>query len=175
MFVTCIAMWEHVLLPHYCQLVLWNHEKTSALHYTHCIYTQNEQWKCWSLNNQFVAMLWANKFYKVSKALRESNMVLAFRIGYCNSRKAANITLITVGIVVISLEIYRYFVTIPTALEVTNVRMSSKYLPEILMFPKPAFNLKAMQQKNFKGDTKKDKRNEIELLYQERFNSSWGI
>ena len=71
----------------------------------------------------------------------------------CNKlRKPANVTMIIVGFVLISLEIYTYFVTKPTAVEFKDdIQMRSKYLPEILMCPRPAFNLKAMQKKGFKG------------------------
>ena len=60
--------------------------------------------------------------------------------------------MIMVGVVLISIEIHTYFVIKPTAVEFKDdIKMTSKYLPEILFCPRPAFNLKAMQQKGFKG------------------------
>ena len=69
-----------------------------------------------------------------------------------NFRKFATIALLIVGVVLISHELYTYFVAKPTAVEFKDgIQMTSKYLPEILMCPRPAFNLKAMQQKGFNG------------------------
>ncbi len=69
-----------------------------------------------------------------------------------NLRKSANVIMIIVGLVLISLQIHTYFVTKPTAMEFKDdIQMKTKYLPEILMCPRPAFNLKAMQKKGFKG------------------------
>ena len=65
-----------------------------------------------------------------------------------NLRKLATVTLLIVGVVLISLEIYTYFVTKPTSVEFKDgIQMTSKYLPDILMCPRPAFNLKVMQQR----------------------------
>ena len=69
-----------------------------------------------------------------------------------NLRKSATVALLMVGVVLISMEIYTYFVTKPTAVEFKDgIQMTSKYLPEILLCPRPAFNLKAMQKKGFNG------------------------
>ena len=69
-----------------------------------------------------------------------------------NLRKSATVALLIVGVVLISLQIYKYFVTKPTSVEFKDgIQMTSKYLPDILMCPRPAFNLKAMQEKGFKG------------------------
>ena len=76
----------------------------------------------------------------------------SFNISFFNLKKFANAAMIIVGIVLISIEIHTYFVIKPTAVEFKDdIQMTSKYLPEILFCPKPAFNLKAMQQKGFKG------------------------
>ena len=76
----------------------------------------------------------------------------SFNISLFNLRKFANATMIMVGIVLISIEIHTYLVIKPTAVEFKDdIQMTSKYLPEILFCPRPSFNLKAMQQKDFKG------------------------
>ena len=76
----------------------------------------------------------------------------SFIISCFNLRKFVNVTMIMVGVVLISIEIHTYFVIKPTAVEFKDdIKMTSKYLPEILFCPRPAFNLKAMQQKGFKG------------------------
>ena len=76
----------------------------------------------------------------------------SFYISFFKLKKFANTSMIMVGIVLISIEIHTYFVIKPTAVEFKDdIRMTSKYLPEILFCPRPAFNLKALQQKDFKG------------------------
>ena len=71
---------------------------------------------------------------------------------FFNLKKFLGLTMIIVGIVLISIEIHTYFVTKPTSVEFKDdIRLTSKYLPEIIFCPRPAFNLKAMQQKGFKG------------------------
>ena len=69
-----------------------------------------------------------------------------------NLRKVAIVAMIIVGIVLISMDIYTYLVTMPTSVEFKDdIKMTSNYLPEILLCPRPAFNLKVMQQKGFEG------------------------
>ena len=73
-------------------------------------------------------------------------------VSYLSLRKSATAVMMIVGVVLIYLEIYTYFVTKPTSVEFKDgIQMKSKYLPEILICPRPAFNLKTMQQKGFNG------------------------
>ena len=56
-----------------------------------------------------------------------------------------------IGVYLIGREFYSFIFIQPTTLEVTTAKMSSKFLPEILLCPEPTFILDAVIESGFKG------------------------
>ena len=60
-------------------------------------------------------------------------------------------TFAMIGVYLIGREFYSFIFIQPTTLEVTTAKMSSKFLPEILLCPEPTFVLDAVREAGFKG------------------------
>lgn len=60
-------------------------------------------------------------------------------------------TFAAIGTYLIGREFYSFVFIQPTSLEVTTARMSTKYLPDILLCPEPTFILEAVEKSGFEG------------------------
>ena len=60
-------------------------------------------------------------------------------------------TFAAIGTYLIGREFYSFVFIQPTSLEVTTARMSTKYLPDILLCPEPTFILEAVERSGFEG------------------------
>ena len=132
----------------------WNYYWFTALHSKTLWLSQ--KWFCNSVKDLGVLLLtdtclFANIFVQTWSLCIKNCFPRMMKLLGETLKSILNWTFGIIGVYLIGREFYSFIFIQPTTLEVTTAKMSSKFLPEILLCPEPTFILDAVIESGFKG------------------------